>query len=160
MYQIILCAAQTLLICGSVVYFIQPATELSMLWPLLILSAASGIAVGLVISAWSKSEVAAISFIPIILIPQLMLAGYIKLYGMLSGVSWQVYCADLMPIRWAFEALTIVEYRAAQAVHPHLHDLSSVIGFEHLTLERPIQALMSGIIVCLFASWLRLYNQE
>ena len=160
MYQLLLCAAQTLLICGSVVFFINPSADFGTLWPILILSAASGIAVGLVISAWSKTEVAAISFIPIILIPQLMLAGYIKLYGMLREISWQLYSADLMPIRWAFEALAVVEYRAAQAAHPHLHDLSAVIGFEHLSLERPIQALVSGIFLFLFVSWIRLYNQE
>jgi ABC-type multidrug transport system ATPase subunit len=159
-YQIILCATQTLLISLCVVFLVHLSTPFAILWPLLILSSASGIAIGLLISSLSKTEVAAISFIPIILIPQLMLSGYIKLYGVIQEVGWQHQLADLMPIRWSFEALAIVEYKTAKLQHPILHDLSSVIGFNHISLERPIEALLASIFLFLVGCLLKLQREE
>jgi ABC transport system ATP-binding/permease protein len=146
-YQVLLCMIQTLLISGFVAFYVDLSAPFFNVWGLLILTGASGISIGLLISSFSKTEIAAISFIPIILIPQLMLAGYIKLYGLLQEVPWQNHLADLMPIRWSFEALTIMEYQAAGSVHPHLHPLRNVVGFQHLSLERPIEVLILSILL-------------
>ena len=49
-------------------------------------------------------------------------------YGYLL-TDGQGVIADIMPIRWAFEALSVLEYSALQKQNEHVRDLVDVIGF-------------------------------
>jgi hypothetical protein len=66
------------------------------------LTAMSGIAVGLVISAVSKTEVTAVSWVPLVLIPQMILAGVLKPYHALGAGK---AISALIPARWGFESI-------------------------------------------------------
>ena len=46
-----------------------------------------------------------------------------------------------MPIRWAFEALSVLEYSSLQAQNEHVRDLVEVIGFSNLSLGPSCGAL-------------------
>ena len=95
-YQFALAAVQTLLITIIMWSMVNLTANFFAFWGVLQLIAGCGISLGLLVSASSKTEVTAISMIPILLLPQLMLGGFIKLYVDLLNevfkVSLQMLC--------------------------------------------------------------------
>lgn len=82
---------------------------------LAILFAASvvGSALGLLISAAAPTTEAAIAFLPVVLLPFILLAGGIKpLHEMPKPAQW---IASLCPTRWAYEASFLTEAKARRA---------------------------------------------
>jgi hypothetical protein len=66
-----------------------------------------GIAIGLSISAWSRTEVTAIVSVPLILIPFILFGGLLKPYHDMGSFSQVV--ANLNPARWGYEAIVQLE---------------------------------------------------
>ena len=135
--------------------FVRPSSDLLMPFIVTILTSSVGIAVGLFISASSRSEVSAISTVPIVLIPQLLLGGYIKIYGRLQLDTLQHWAADCMPIRWSFEALTTLEYDAVRELNKTLHTIDSTIGFNDGFII-PCLILIGMSVLLLIGSWIQL----
>ena len=96
------------------------------------LSMMSGLAMGLVVSSLAASEVTAISMLPLLLLPQLILGGFIQVYKEMGTALQSI--ATLMPVRWAFEALLRVEYAAALPVC----GVQPVFGFPDGPLSPPL----------------------
>ena len=122
-----------------------------MAFPILILTLLSGTGVGMLVSATVRTEVTAISTLPLLLLPQLILAGYLQLYRELSE-ALQIL-SSLMPIRWAFEALLQTEYEAVDG--DVLYDLEATIGFTN-SLHISIVILCLFCCTTLFATYVRL----
>lgn len=154
--QMLLAGAQ-ILIMGGLVY---GGLSLHLPSPLmagcvLLATASVGVSLGLAVSAWSKTEVTAISVIPILLLPQLMLAGYLRLYADMEA-SLQMFCA-LIPIRWSFQGLATLEYAAW---HENLSEqtsglsvgLEEVIGFPDADVAISLGWLGLMTLVFLFLS--------
>ena len=157
-FQLILCMVQTFIIATVVWSFTSLSANFFAGWFVLLLTAASGISLGLLISALSATEVTAISLVPLLLLPQLMLGGYVKLFGLMeeSLYSWQSYLASLMPIRWSFEAVAILEYNAALHQNPNLRELVEVIGFTYDTILFPCAVILATILLCFYGTWFQL----
>jgi ABC-type multidrug transport system ATPase subunit len=72
--------------------------------------------IGLNLSAALNSVVAIYVMIPLILVPQLMFSGvvisYNKLHKSLSHPEYVPFIGDLMPSRWAYEALCVYQFSA------------------------------------------------
>ena len=149
LYQFILASAQTLLMALILWSFIGLSSSIFLGWALLLCTALTGISLGLLVSAFSKTEVMAISLIPLLLFPQLLFGGYVKLYGALESSGWKQYIADLMPIRWSFEALVVAEYSTLQEKNEHILSLRQIIGFSHGDIGIPL-AVMSLFLLCTF----------
>jgi len=90
---------------------------------LLLITAASGIGLGLLVSSLAPTEVTAIAVIPLILLPQLMLAGFLKKFEemdiLLKGLT------HFVPMRWAFEGLAWLEMEIAE----YGSQIDDVFGF-------------------------------
>ncbi|NUM70070.1 MAG: FHA domain-containing protein [Ignavibacteriaceae bacterium] len=86
---------------------IQPATGLDISWGLftllLFLISAAAMSMSLLISALVKTPEAAMSVIPIVLIPQVILGGLIKYFRDMNGFA--EFLSWLMLSRWGFEAV-------------------------------------------------------
>ena len=74
----------------------------------MLLTAAVGVALGLLVSALVKTSEMATSLVPLILIPQILLSG---LVGVPSGVNKAAGLA--MPAAWSFDAIKIFDARHA-----------------------------------------------
>lgn len=159
-YQFGLAAVQTLLIITIMWGMVGFTANFLAFWGVLQLIAGCGIALGLLVSASSKTEVTAISVIPLLLLPQLMLGGFIKLYGYLISDGLQGRIADIMPIRWAFEALTVLEYNNLQRSNENVRDLSEVIGFSANNLGMSCGALLGFTMLFWGMTLLRLQFWE
>ena len=129
--QVLLAAVQTFVLASLIWVMVDVQGETFFLsWLVLLATAALGIAVGLLVSALAKTEVFALSMVPILLLPQLMFAGYLQLYDLLD--KGQAFLADLMPLRWSFELLAWLEY---DAVFDGDRQLRDAIGFP---LDEPL----------------------
>ena len=78
---------------------------------LLMMTSATGVALGLLVSAFARTEVTALSLVPVLLIPQLMFSGYLKLFRNMADDSiLQTFMAAITPMRWCFEGLLFFEF--------------------------------------------------
>lgn len=118
-----------------------------------VLTLASGIGVGMWVSSLARTEVTAISSLPLLLLPQLLLAGYIQSYKDLGdGLR---LLSSAMPVRWGFESMLDLEYRSAR---PLFSDVEDVIGFANAELPYAPLVLVGFIVVTLLGTYLRLLS--
>ncbi len=84
-------------------------------WLILFATACFANMLGLNLSAGLKSVVAIYIFIPIMLIPQLLLSGTVvkfdKLHPWLSSGTYVPLIGDLIASRWAYEAITVNQFK-------------------------------------------------
>ena len=113
--QLALAALQTLIL-AAITWPLVGLAGASFLpaWGLLTATAAFGLGMGLLCSSLARSEVAAISAIPLILLPQLMFSGYLQLFRTMTDL--QQIATAISPMRWVFEGLLRAEYAAAGRV--------------------------------------------
>lgn len=115
------------------------------------LTVCCGVAVGMAISSAVRTEVTAISSLPLLLLPQLMLAGYLQVYREMSDALQAL--SHAMPVRWAFEALAEVEYGSGVVLE---HNLREAIGFHDAKGTGHVW-LAGMMALMLLGTWWRLY---
>jgi len=71
-----------------------------------VVNAVLGVALGLFCSAFARTEFQAVQFLPVVVVPQLLLCGLFVPRGQMVG--WLQATADAMPLSYAVEALTEV----------------------------------------------------
>ena len=161
-YQFILASIQTFLIAAIIWPTVELTSNFFLGWGILTLIAACGISLGLLVSASSKTEVTAISTIPLLLLPQLMLGGFIKRYGELllphNGIQNNI--ADIMPIRWAFEAIINLEYQSLLAMNENVRSVDYIIGFGSRSPATAVIVLTGFTVTFLTLTQIRLQFLE
>jgi ABC-2 type transport system permease protein len=71
-----------------------------------VVNAILGVALGLFCSAFARTEFQAVQFLPVVVIPQLLLCGLFVPRGQMAG--WLQAAADVLPLSYAVEGLTQV----------------------------------------------------
>jgi ABC-2 type transport system permease protein len=71
-----------------------------------VVNAVLGVALGLFCSAFARTEFQAVQFLPVVVIPQLLLCGLFVPRAQMAG--WLQTVADVLPLSYAVEALTQV----------------------------------------------------
>ena len=69
-----------------------------------VLNAVLGVALGLFCSAFARTEFQAVQFLPVVVVPQLLLCGLFVPREQMAG--WLQAIADVLPLSYAVEALT------------------------------------------------------
>jgi len=97
--------------CGLLLGISFPLLGLEAFFPMLFLlcwlCSLAGISIGLLVSAFSRSEVSAIVMVPLILIPFILFGGLLKTYEDMDVASRGV--SALVPARWGYESAIQVE---------------------------------------------------
>ncbi|GAB3240529.1 ABC transporter permease [Mycolicibacterium hippocampi] len=126
-------AAQATLACVVSFWFLGLDTAGSPAWVFLIAiaNAVLGVGLGLLCSAFARTEFQAVQFMPLVIAPQLLLCGIIVPRGQLP--EWLQWISNVLPASYALEALQEV------GAHPELtsvamRDIVVVIGFAVLSL--------------------------
>jgi ABC-2 type transport system permease protein len=98
-------AAQAVVACVVSFWFLGFHTEGSPLWVFVIavINAILGVGLGLLFSAFARTEFQAVQFIPLVMVPQLLLAGVIVPRSAMP--TWLHWISDAMPASYALEAL-------------------------------------------------------
>jgi ABC-2 type transport system permease protein len=71
-----------------------------------VVNAILGVALGLFCSAFARTEFQAVQFLPVVVVPQLLLCGLFVPREQMSG--WLQAISDVMPLTYAVEALALV----------------------------------------------------
>ena len=71
-----------------------------------VVNAVLGVALGLFCSAFARTEFQAVQFMPVVVVPQLLLCGLFVPRGQMAG--WLQAVSDALPLSYAVEALTEV----------------------------------------------------
>jgi len=90
-----------------------------------VLNAVLGVALGLFCSAFARTEFQAVQFLPVVVIPQLLLCGLFVPRGQMAG--WLQAVADVLPLSYAVDALVQVGAHA-DATGTMWRDLTVVAG--------------------------------
>ncbi|OAN33370.1 antibiotic ABC transporter permease [Mycolicibacterium iranicum] len=126
-------AAQATLACVVSFWFLGLDTAGSPVWvfSIAIINAVLGVGLGLLCSAFARTEFQAVQFMPLVIAPQLLLCGIIVPRGQLP--EWLQWISNVLPASYALEALQEV------GLHPELtsiavRDIAVVVGFAVLAL--------------------------
>lgn len=98
-------AAQAILACAVSFWLLGLTTAGSPLWviAIAIINAVLGVGLGLLCSAFARTEFQAVQFMPVVVIPQLLLAGVIVPRSAMP--DWLHWISNAMPASYALEAL-------------------------------------------------------
>jgi ABC-2 type transport system permease protein len=91
-----------------------------------IVNAVLGVGLGLLCSAFARTEFQAVQFIPLVMVPQLLLAGIIVPRPLMA--HWLQLISDVLPASYALEALQQVNAHT-ELTGTAVRDMVVVLGF-------------------------------
>ncbi|WP_082683063.1 ABC transporter permease [Mycobacterium sp. GA-1285] len=126
-------AAQATLACLVSYAFLGLHTEGSPVWvfAIAIINAVLGVGLGLLCSAFARTEFQAVQFMPVVIAPQLLLCGIIVPRDVLP--EWLQWISNVLPASYALEALQQVG-AYAEPTFTVVRDTAVVIGFAVVAL--------------------------
>ncbi|OBI72247.1 antibiotic ABC transporter permease [Mycobacterium sp. E740] len=121
-------AAQATLACIVSYVFLGLHTEGSpvLVFTIAIINAVLGVGLGLLCSAFARTEFQAVQFMPVVIIPQLLLCGIIVPRAALP--EWLQWISNVLPASYALEALQQVG-AYAEPTFTVVRDIAVVVGF-------------------------------
>jgi len=127
-------AAQAALACPVPFGFLvlPPAGALAVVVLLSVLGAILGVALGLLASAFAKTEFQAVQFMPVVVVPQLFLCGLLVPRDQLP--TWLEWISNVLPLSYAVDALQQVSMHA-DATGQMWRDLAVMAGFAAAALS-------------------------
>ncbi|MDZ7882839.1 MAG: ABC transporter permease [Mycobacterium sp.] len=126
-------AAQAALACGVAFWLLGFDTAGSPVWVFVIaiVNAVLGVGLGLLCSAFARTEFQAVQFMPVVVVPQLLLCGILVPREALP--DWLQWISNALPASYALEALQQVgAYAELTAIA--VRDIAVVIGFALVAL--------------------------
>ncbi len=149
----LIAAFQTILLLGVACFFLLSFDLFFIYWIVLFITAVAASCLSLLISAWVKTEQAALMAVPIIIIPQLLLGGLIRPIKFLSDhIAAGFHFSDLILQKWAFKAMVgcetgTVNHILSQVVNLNDSDILNYLKFIKISALDMIFGTHMGILV-------------
>jgi ABC-2 type transport system permease protein len=116
---------------ATTVYDLEVAGSMALVVLIAVVDALLGVALGLLASAFARSEFQAVQFMPVMVLPQFFLCGLLVPREQMAG--WLQAVSDVLPLSYAVEALQEVG-RSAEATGTMWTDVGVVAGAALLAL--------------------------
>lgn len=125
--------AQAVLACAVAFGLLGLTTAGSIVWVIVIavLNAVLGVAIGLLCSAFARTEFQAVQFMPVVVVPQLFLCGLLVPRDQMP--DWLHAISNVLPLSYAVEALQQISSNST-FTHTMAIDIVVVLGFTVLAL--------------------------
>ena len=96
---------QSLILCAVAAWFLDVAIAASWAWVILtaLIDAFLGVAMGLFVSAFARTEFQAVQFMPVVIGPQIFLCGLLVARDQLPRAL--ELCSNVLPMSWAVDAV-------------------------------------------------------
>src|ERR1041384_4509329 len=107
------------------VFDMQVAGSIGLVILIAVANAVLGVALGLLCSAFARTEFQAVQFMPVVAVPQLLLCGLFVARDQMAG--WLQAISDVLPLSYSVEALTEVGANV-EATGTMWRDLVVVVG--------------------------------
>ncbi|SNT53516.1 ABC-2 type transport system permease protein [Asanoa hainanensis] len=123
-----LVAAAQATVAAGLAYWLFDLHTAGSLWLVIVIAVANavlGVALGLLCSAFARTEFQAVQFMPVVAIPQILLCGLFVARDSMAG--WLQVISDVLPLSYSVEALTEVGAHA-DPTGTMWRDLGIVIG--------------------------------
>jgi ABC-2 type transport system permease protein len=117
---------------ATTVYGLDVAGSIWLVVLIAVLDAVLGVALGLLASAFARTEFQAVQFMPVIVLPQFFLCGLLVPVDQMAG--WLQVISNVLPLTYAVDALQEVG-RSASATGTLWRDLAVVAGVALLALS-------------------------
>jgi len=126
-------AAQASLACVVAFWLLgfETAGNPMLVFAIAIINAVLGVGLGLLCSAFARTEFQAIQFMPVVIVPQLLLCGIIVPRDLLP--EWLQWISNALPASYALEALQLVGANADLSATA-VRDIGIVVGFAVVAL--------------------------
>ncbi|MDT5360913.1 MAG: type transport system permease protein [Mycobacterium sp.] len=126
-------AAQASLACVVAFWFLgfETAGNPMLVFAIAIINAVLGVGLGLLCSAFARTEFQAVQFMPVVIVPQLLLCGIIVPRALLP--EWLQWISNALPASYALEALQQVGANA-DLTATTVRDIGIVVGFAVVAL--------------------------
>ena len=121
-------------VAGGVAYLflsLETKGSVGLVITIAIANAVLGVALGLFCSAFARTEFQAVQFMPVVVVPQILLCGLFVPRAQMAG--WLQAISDVLPMTYAVQALQEVQTQAA-ATDTLWRDLGIVVGCVVLAL--------------------------
>ena len=127
------CTQQATLACIVSYVFLGLDTKGSpiLVFTIAIINAVLGVGLGLLCSAFARTEFQAVQFMPVVIAPQLLLCGIIVPRDLLP--EWLHWISNALPASYALEALQLVGANADLSATA-VRDIGIVVGFAVVAL--------------------------
>jgi ABC-2 type transport system permease protein len=127
-------AAQAVLACLVAFWLLGFDTAGSplLVFAIAVINAVLGVGLGLLCSAFARTEFQAVQFMPVVIVPQLLLCGIIVPREALP--EWLQWISNVLPASYALEALREVGAHA-EPTSTAVRDIAIVVGFAVLALS-------------------------
>ncbi|MGY1718050.1 MULTISPECIES: ABC transporter permease [unclassified Blastococcus] len=116
---------------ATTLYDLDVAGSVGLVVLVAVVDAVLGVALGLLASAFARSEFQAVQFMPVVVLPQFFLCGLLVPREQMAG--WLQAISDVLPLTYAVEALREVG-RSAEATGTMVLDVGIVAGAALLAL--------------------------
>ncbi|MGY1812884.1 ABC transporter permease [Blastococcus sp. SYSU D00820] len=110
---------------ATTLYDLDVAGPLALVVLIAVVDAVLGVALGLLASAFARSEFQAVQFMPVVVLPQFFLCGLLVPREQMAG--WLQAVSDVLPLTYAVEALQEVG-RSVEATGTMVADVAIVAG--------------------------------
>jgi ABC-2 type transport system permease protein len=127
-------AAVQAAVAAGVAYWLFDLQTAGSPWLVILIAVANavlGVALGLLCSAFARTEFQAVQFMPVVAVPQLLLCGLFVARDQMAG--WLQAISDVLPLSYSVQALTEVGANA-EATGTMWRDLAIVVGAVILAL--------------------------
>ena len=112
--------------CAYLLYGMTTAGSAGLVVLVAVLTALLGVGLGLLCSAFARTEFQAVQLLPVVVIPQILLCGLFVPRGEMAG--WLQAVSDVLPLSYAVDAMQQVQSSASLTADFWV-DLAVIVGF-------------------------------
>lgn len=153
----VLCAFQCLILLAVNYKACKLTGDFMSFFGILVITSVGAVSLGLFLSTLVKSSEAAVGMVPILLVPQVILAGMLVQLGEKEAID---FLAVFAIARWSYEAMLNLEFLGEPSPSEKSGSLIEYLGFKENNITEDLVWMGSMVAVCMAVAMFILYYRD